>query len=43
MHKVGLQAAQNEFNRKTAERQDADAATSLERIGRRFVERQSIK
>ena len=30
----GFEAAQNEFNRKTAERQDADAATSLQSIGR---------
>jgi len=34
----GFEAAQNEFNRKTTERQDADAATSLQSIGRRFVE-----
>jgi hypothetical protein len=34
----GFEAAENEFNRKTAERQDADAATSPQSIGRRFVE-----
>jgi len=34
----GFEVAQNEFNRKTTERQDADAATSLQSIGRRFVE-----
>jgi hypothetical protein len=34
----GFEAAENEYNRKTAERTDADAATSLQSIGRRFVE-----
>jgi len=34
----GFEVAQNEFNRKTAERQDADAATSLQSIGRQFVD-----
>jgi hypothetical protein len=34
----GFEAAENEFNRKTAERQDADAATSLQSIGRQFVD-----
>ena len=37
MHKV-VEAAENEYNRKTAERQDADAATSLQSIGRQFVD-----
>jgi len=34
----GFDAIENEYNRKTAERTDADAATSLQSIGRRFVE-----
>ena len=34
----GFEAAENEYNRKTAERQDADAATSLQSIGRQFVD-----
>ena len=34
----GFDAIENEFNRKTAERQDADAANSLQSIGRQFVD-----
>ena len=34
----GFEAAENEYNRKTAERTDADAATSLQSIGRQFVD-----
>ena len=34
----GFDAIENEFNRKTAERTDADAATSLQSIGRQFVD-----
>jgi len=38
----GFEAAENEYNRKTAERQDADAATSLQSIGRQFVDENQL-
>ena len=38
----GFEAAENEFNRKTAERQDADAATSLQSIGRLYVDQNNL-
>jgi hypothetical protein len=34
----GFDAVENEYNRKTAERTDADAATSLQSTGRQFVD-----
>ena len=38
----GFEAAENEYNRKTAERQDADAATSLQSIGRLYVDQNNL-